>query len=346
MLNDQLYIRLRRLFHDKVGVVNGGAPMRFSAPVIVNGRKRSQRSSSGEEYKVDCPFCRDTRQRLLISHGYGRFDPVTGRPMAHLANCFNEGCTAGDTPTAEANRERLWDMIGIMKGLIGAGPVSWRPGQAPAQQLIERPLPGSCCPLIDLPPTDSSRVYLAERRFGADTMREFNLQLCTYGGDTPAAMGRIIAPITQHGIQVGWQARYVGQPPDKFTPKYYSCPGMPKRLILYNLDRVIRSPFVVVVEGCTDAWRIPNCAVALLGKSMSLEQMGLLQQLRRQIVLCLDADAYNNSAQKIHEMIAADQHPVRVRLPPGRDPADLDTGVLLSTIRSQAQEAGVELGGT
>ncbi len=59
-----------------------------------------------------------------------------------------------------------------------------------------------------------------------------------------------------HGIRVGWQARYVGEPRYRDMPKYYTCPGMPKSQLLYNFDSTMTKPFVVLVEGITDVWRI------------------------------------------------------------------------------------------
>ena len=46
----------------------------------------------GETYKVSCPFCSDTRQRLWINHHWGVRDEKTNDDLLHLAHCFNDDC--------------------------------------------------------------------------------------------------------------------------------------------------------------------------------------------------------------------------------------------------------------
>ena len=310
------------------------------------GRRRWVVSTWGESYRINCPFCRDTRHRLWISYRFGQLDPADlGRLGTFYGICFNEDCLR-----ASENRVELVDVIYGVHNPKERTPfeIECRGNVNRAQGLVERPFPGTCRPLSLMTTDELAVQYITgERNFGFEIIEEFQLRHCTHSDDFPLAGGRIIAPLIQHGIMVGWQGRWIGEPPNKLTPKYYTCPGMPKRLILYNIDRAAGKPFVVVCEGITDVWRLPDYAVALLGKTMSLEQLTLLQLSfpnKQPIVLCLDPETYENCAMKIHELVNVGCNPVvRVRLPDGYDPADLDTDVLLNTIYVQVAAAGVRL---
>jgi hypothetical protein len=87
--------------------------------------------------------------------------------------------------------------------------------------------------------------------------------------------------------------------------------------------------------------------VALLGKTISVEQQNLLRASfsdGQPIILCLDPETWDNSALKIHEMIRNGANPVvRVRLPDGFDPASLGADTLLNTIVTQSQAVGIRL---
>jgi hypothetical protein len=342
-----LYQRLRKVASDgTVIVANEGEHMTGNVMWDAQGRPRWIVASWGESYRINCPFCNDTRRRLWVNYRFGQFDPVNLHNLAtHYGICFNEDCLIH----AE-NRARLIDEIyGVHNrrdhtpfDIVTTGDVNR------TQRLGVRKLPGECRPLTTMGVEEYPIQYLTDtRRFGFETAEEYGLTYCVKCDEHPAAVGRIIAPIVQNGINVGWQGRYVGTPPNKYTAKYYTCPGMPKRLVLYNIDRAKGKPFVVVFEGITDVWRLPNYSVAMLGKSLAAEQMGLLQVTfcnGEPIVICVDPDAYDNCAMKIHEMVSQGRNPVvRVRLPEGYDPADLDSDVLLSTILSQTIDAGVRI---
>ncbi len=343
-----LYQRLRKVQgHGGVLIANEGEHMTGTlAPPDAAGRQRWIVSTWGESYRVNCPFCRDTRHRLWINYRFGQPDPVNLHQMGTFYGiCFNEDCLA--------NPENRAELVDVIYGVHNPAErtqflVSTEGNVNKTQRLCQRPFPGTCRPLTEMTVDEPAVQYLTgERNFGFETAEEFQLRYCMHSDEFPAAGGRIIAPIIQHGTMFGWQGRWVGEPPNKFTPKYYTCPGLPRRLLLYNIDRAAGKPFVVVMEGITDVWRLPDYGVGLLGKTMSLEQLALLQLSfphQQPIVLCLDPETHDNCAMKIHELVNIGCNPVaRVRLPDNCDPADLDSDVLLNTILTQAAAAGVTL---
>jgi len=301
------------------------------------GQHRWLIANWGETYRINCPFCSDTRHRLWINHRYGQPDAAMGgQPMKALAICFNEDCLKDYD-----NREQLFEWIfeirrrgyevpriseaGVTQAATCLAPCTW---------------PGDMCPLPDF-----ALSYLAQRGFYADTVQRFDLRFCVRSAEFPSAAGRIIAPIVMHGTMIGWQGRSIGD--GTYGPKYYTKPQFPKRMALYNLDAARGRSFGVVFEGITDVWRLPGYGMALLGKTMSLQQQVLLREAfpeAQPIILCLDPETWDNCAMKIHEMIQGWPNPiVRVKLPDGCDPADMDHASLLNAILTQSAAVGVPL---
>jgi hypothetical protein len=92
MLNPKLYNQLRARL-GQVQVVKEGEPMVTKPqPPDKDGRPQMTIESWGESYKVNCPLCKDTKPRLLISHRYGVHDPATGSDNLQMCKCFRRNC--------------------------------------------------------------------------------------------------------------------------------------------------------------------------------------------------------------------------------------------------------------
>ncbi len=159
------------------------------------------------------------------------------------------------------------------------------------------------------------------------------------------ATGRIIIPVYMRGRLVGWQARFVGQPPHSDIPKYITMTGMKKSEALYNFDRAKQSSVVVVVEGASDVWTVGPRAVALFGKVASTHQVQVLTSVWRgkAVVVLLDADAEEQS-QKLYAQLQGSAQPlVRVQLPAGRDPGSFRYPEIWQLIHQAVGEQGADL---
>jgi DNA primase len=159
---------------------------------------------------------------------------------------------------------------------------------------------------------------------------------------------RLYVPIRMGGRLVDWQGRYAGELDWGATgkPKYYNAPGMRKGQLLYNYDQALRQPFVVVVEGVTDVWRVGLPAVALFGKSATQEQAKLLAAgwYGKPVVILLDADAAEE-AEKVRQQVAV-LHPeqvVVITLPEGMDPGSCPRDELWKLLRAEAKRQGANL---
>ncbi len=198
-----------------------------------------------------------------------------------------------------------------------------------------------------MPPNHPAVQYMmVKRRYSRALLDYYGVGYCVEASpEYRTAYNRIIIPVWFRNEYVGWQARYIDEPPDG-CPKYYTCPGMAKSQLLYNFDRACNLPFVVLVEGVTDAWAVGDHAVALLGKTMSMHQRALLQAYwqGKPVVLLLDPDAREEMTGIIDLLLTTGGSPViQVLLPEGYDAGDYDRTTIMNIIHTQATAAKITL---
>lgn len=342
VLNQRLYRNLERRF-GKISITNLGSRTRViyrPDHYFRKGKLKPEVIEYGETYRVNCPFCTDTRQRLYINHLWAERDEETNDDMLHLAKCFNDECLA----TRKMQKE-LHAQI-YPNGKFGRSIVPY-----PSVAQIESPPPLSpvnlpaSVPLTELSRSHPAISYLRKRGFDAELLADaWAISYCEYNTcERPAfADTRLLIPIMLPHLNpfaagldtelrlVGWQARMLK--PSTSRPKYLTSRGMKKNCVLYGLNEAKQADGpVVIMEGVTDVWRYGAGAVALFGKTISKVQVELLRRHLpgRPIVVLLDRDAAEE-ARKLREAIIIDRRqygdltPVRLgNLPAGRnDPGE------------------------
>jgi hypothetical protein len=349
-LNRDLFSALQRTFGG-VKVANQGERRIVRPAVNALGEKVNEVLQAGEQYRVCCPYCKETRYRLYICYRWNTFDSAGNVVDQHLAKCFNEECST------RRLEELLTPYISGRPTLLV--PVGSK--MSDAQLFSQVSLPGRCVPVNSLPATHQARKYLEEqRKFDVHALtKEWGVHVCVecpeddrgmIAGTTIVAgmvRGRVIIPIYRLGQLVGWQARFAGEPPGKHVPKYYTMPGLRKNYLLYNGDQAKQYPFGVVVEGVTDAWRVGPRCVALLGKTMSHHQQRLVQSYWGTGGVCvlLDPDAVEEAEDmlKLLQPAAFRWGSFSMTLPDGTDPADLSHDELWRLIVAYARNRGIQL---
>lgn len=325
VLCPDLYHRLKEVFGEVV-IANPGEAM--TARVTQQGGRRwLDVAHAGEYYRVNCFVCRDTRKRLWINHMYGQ--PYTdNRRLWFLAVCYNEDCLS-----QWENRRALEEMLfGFQNASVRRRVFQVLPGEVvAADPLTPQTWPGECLPAAELPRTHPMVAYFAQRDVPQETLVEYDVRYCARPPEDSRLQlvyGRAVIPVVMGGQMVGWQARVLQDGPQKYPPKYFTSPGMPKSRILYNLDRARQYPFVILVEGPTDVWRVGPPAVALFGKTLSTGQRQLLRETwsTGPIVVLLDGDAQEAASNLVEELRSlCPRNPVALApLPAGYDPADMD----------------------
>lgn len=320
MLSPQLYEALVARFGD-VRIVNENEPLEAAyEPDDYNpNRRRLVVAARGETYRVNCPLCSDTRQRLFINHRWNHYDPVTHSRNLFLAKCFNEDCAGAYEGRMELLR-RIFnnDSLGFTEEAPLVAP---RPP-------VEARAPGNIRPLAQLSAEHHARRFVESRGFDPDYLsRAYRVGYCESATTFAHALAsnRLYIPVHQDGQLRGWQCRHLRDLDWKTvnTPKYFSMPGMPKRHLLYNHDQAAAHPdLLVVCEGPTDVWAVGENAVALFGKDISPPQLQLIRRSWDQatVVVLLDADARAAAdvvAEKVGRTICG--RVVRVDLPEGVD---------------------------
>lgn len=225
-----------------------------------------------------------------------------------------------------------------------------------------------------------AKVYLKERNLNEDIIKEFDIGLAldhnhslnsllekkkydidilvnlglvnknnNYKNDT--FVNRIIFPIHDlEGNPIGFTGRiYEASPPN--IAKYMNSKESPifkKGQILFNYHRakkeISKTKEVIVVEGNMDAIRLSASGiknvVALMGTSLTKEQVTILKNLRAKVILMLDNDdageigTFNNG----NILMNAGVNPLIVRLSGEKDPDEyiIKNGVeaILNNIRN------------
>lgn len=347
-LNPVLFSRLREEFGRVQISQEGIAASTRHAKEMFGDRLKLQISSAGEYYRVNCPYCNDSRGRLWVNHLWGVPDEITRSKNLWLAICYNEDCLSTQGRSLE-----LYDRVLGFKNakMRNAGPIVILQGSVEEQVLKEVPLPGFTLRLDHIPDNERVIQYVRSRGFDPVELGEmFGVSYCLDANSQyRMAHGRIIIPVIMRNMTVGWQGRFVGDIDWKAAgiPKYYNLPNMPRRLMLYNFDKARENPYVVVTEGPLDAWRVGEPAVAAFGKHLSQPQIRLVCENWEggAVIILLDGDAWADT-EELTERFHAEQYKgavIPVRLPQDQDPGKLTRTFLWECIDDECQKVGVDL---
>lgn len=336
MLNPGLFDRLSAAFNGKVRIANAGQPLvvkRQWDPI--KGRQTAYKEESGEEYRVCCPMCSDTRYRLYINHAWG-LDRKHSYPSSKLVvchNCHAESAEDELDPVYKGNVcKYLQAMLNPYLSDVNRGIVQLDKPAKEAAEAVGKKLPFPAkewtTALTSLPEDHPAYKYLVHKRkfdleyletkWGATIADVYPVKV--NGKDYSWLAGRVFFPTGDEG----WQARAVD---NVSKVKYFSCPGWRKSMTVYNLPNAKRYPFAVLGEGVTDVWRVGRPGIAGFGKQLSKQQAKLIAEQFDTVIFALDPDAHvadspgrKPAARVSHELLKKYVRNVPVlRLPDGRD---------------------------
>jgi len=349
MLNQTLFEALRAV-SPEVSIIHegesGAYEVHAAAGVSLSAKRTTGRTAFvtrwGETYKLNCPICGDTRQRLFICHllgvtigkGAGKL-----RFSRSIAMCHNQHCNI--YPWLMQLPGINWQELTLVEGVSptkskGAG----------LSEEIEMPRPS--IPLMSDEVPQRVHDYLIGRGFDPQQLyTQYRLHYAPQGAlwniieNKALYEDRIVIPIFHGGILTGWQARDItGASPIK----YLTAPGWRKTEALYNMDVAKWFRDIVIVEGPTDVWRAGENSIALMGKTLSAGsiQAEILQTLwgdRGRVLICLDSyeddpstlEAAAKLMETIHEIKAFPEGIAMLQLP-SDDPGSWDEEELRSLL--------------
>lgn len=182
-----------------------------------------------------------------------------------------------------------------------------------------------------------AREFLLDRGLAPEAWEAGGIGACASG----FLAGRVVVPIRDSADKPwrGWVGRsWVKDPAGS---KYLYAKGMQRAEVLYNADALdlVTSEPVLVVEGVLDAISVGlGCSVAVLGKT-SAPQVELLLAANRPVAIVFDGDAWRDGAELALRLQFEGLPAGSVRLPPKRDPDEVDKLALLAAARACIGEA-------
>lgn len=105
---------------------------------------------------------------------------------------------------------------------------------------------------------------------------------------------RIILPFYYKGKTVGYTARWVGETPNKETPKYFL--SSPKNFV-YNLDAQKKNKYTIVTESQFDS--LVTGGIAMQGNTPSALQCDIVDDIGNEVIVLPDADKAGNELVNI-----------------------------------------------
>ena len=326
VLNPKLYERLEEEF-GKVKVTKRGQKSRWKVKHTASGRWGRKVGSAGDEYRVDCPFCTDSRARLYISYLYGStVEDEDGRRVRFgggLAHCFNETHCMQD----ETNRDELWRVL-----IRNEEPLLFK-DDGKEKKISQDPVyPKKMRSLHDLPADHRARRYVEGRDFDPDRLGRLGFAYVESDPRDAMVQDTIFIPfLDMDGNLAGGQCRRLTSPETNWPPKYCTLENTPVRSVLFGGWRAREQDMVVVTEGPFDALRVGTGGVATLGSQVSRTQAQLLARHWDVVVFAFDGDLGEQNPIEItslHQRMETLRGPAhglevhKLELPPGRDPAD------------------------
>ena len=312
MLNLPLYTALLKVLGD-VSVVAMDNPGEYSIADLPSGFSKGKKAKAcadmlqwGESYSFACPICKDHKKRAFIGHRLGTSIPLkTKRAFFswYIAKCHNEDCqsTRAFQDFIKALELPLdYDSTAIALQVL--------PKKITSHDVLAKlvHLPNPCYMINDDNVPVHVQDYLLGRRFDLEYLEKaFDIRYspaqALTGWDnadgTPNVLfeGRIIIPQVQHMVQIGWQGRSLKEG-DKF--KYLNSKDSKKSTWIYNLDKALMYPEIIIFEGVTNVWRTGADSIAIFGKALSMIQSNIIKTVWSYDgtgVLCFDEDTYDKN---------------------------------------------------
>ena len=160
---------------------------------------------------------------------------------------------------------------------------------------------------------------ITERKLTSEIILRYRLGFCTTGKYAQ----RIIIPSYDAEGEINYfVSRYYGNDPiiKKKTP--YLNPYADKNVIIFNEGIVNWDSVVFVVEGVFEMLSLPN-AIPILGKTLSSTLFYKLKELKPDVVILLDPDAYKTSIELFYMIqtiyIGCEERVRIVKLPTNED---------------------------
>lgn len=242
----------------------------------------------GEEYAINCPVCKETRQRCYINYMYGAH--IQGLPVFGAVHCFNGHCE--NKGLARVVRDMLDKHAYTYTPPSGDGATVSSTPSEDIEDVVGRMSSGAYWPketklLSELPANHPMVEYVKSRGLDPNYLSASYGVAHADGKVRGKFRRRLVVPIHCLGRYVGCLGRalpgwtpLVVKDQNKKWPytvgKYVNSPGLSTSRIFYNYDAAAKHDVIVVTEGVMDVWKIGPWAVAMCKAVISPSQVALL----------------------------------------------------------------------
>lgn len=315
--------KIRRMIKSKIK----RAILKFDWETYLSKKFDIKFSKTG--YYICCPFCHHVTSKQPDTKFHLGISPAT-KNKYHCYRCSSSG--------------DIIDFVSKIDKKPKKEVVHWLIRQSklhPTEKNIKKEVEDDSINYISLPslyiPIESNELpkmvkkYIKKRRLTIDQCKQYDIGYCTLGN----YCHRLIVPIRFNNRVATFIARDMTGIAEK--PKMYPYDS-PVSQILFNWDIAKTKDFIVICEGVFDAIRVGERAVALLGSSMSDEQLDLISSRPfKKIYICLDYDALKKS-KKILSRLFTFFDAYITHLPQDKDPADHTRQEIWDTIYNKSYD--------
>lgn len=266
-------------------------------------------SSRSGEYSICCPFC---KSNYGSDDGEFHCGVNVEKEVFHCFRCSTSGDLLGfasrltgitrDEAKTKLNGGAVAPPLWIDKALLKEPPptaASFKYWSEPLTPVQSSRVGGGWFDYIGINDVQSKEAQDYVKSRGHDftyLMDNYGIRLAARGhGSSPWI---VFPDFDPDGNLIYVVYRYAGDPPPEGVPKTLN-PSVPRSKVLWGFWRARSYPEVVICEGVFDALRVGMNAVALLSKSVTKDQIILMQKEGvRRVVLFLDADVHQNEVLK------------------------------------------------
>lgn len=272
-----------------------------------------------EQVQVNCPHCQE-REGLSYPDGKFNLEINTGKRMFRCWKC--------DEPKFSGSLGRLiktfgsrvdYEMYKSYAGIIQDFTFD------DEREIIQVKLPDEMISFSQMDITNSEHFeaynYLVnERKISRDIILRYRLGFCITGKYAK----RIIIPSFDSKGEVNYfVGRYYGTDPKIRKKMPYLNPHADKDVIIFNEGLINWDSTVYLVEGAFEMLSFPVNIIPMLGKTLSTTLFLKLQELKPDVVVLLDPDAYKNAVELFYTLstiyVECDEKVKIVKLPTEED---------------------------
>jgi len=280
----------------------------------VNGLQTS------EQLQVNCPHCQE-REGLPYPDGKFNLEINTAKRQFRCWKC--------DDPKFSGSLGRLVRTFGssadyqIYKAYAGTF-ADYAIGED-EKEYVQVKLPEEMISFaqMDVNHPDHLKAYtylVTERKISRDVILKYRLGFCTTGKYAE----RIIIPSFDINGEVNYfVGRYYGNDLKIKKKLPYLNPYADKDVIIFNEGLVNWDSTVYLVEGAFDMLSFPINIIPMLGKTLSTTLFMKLKEMKPDVVVLLDPDAYKNSIELYYNLqtiyVGCEERVKIVKLPTTED---------------------------